>query len=110
MRRCATKWRQAGTWSPLWVTLRTLIDLLAHVGAWHDAAILYGAVASASSDAPPYGADADILRDTAALLRDQLTETEFLACTGKGEDLNGAQVIDLALDAVTRAAANPGPR
>jgi hypothetical protein len=66
---------------------------------------LYGAAASASSGAPPYGVDADILRETAALLRDQLTETEFRSCLGKGEDLDGAQVIDLALDAIARAAA-----
>ena len=100
-----SKWRQAGTWSPLWVTLRTLIDLLTRVGACHDAAILYGAAVSASSAAPPYGADADLLRQTAALLRDQLTETEFRSCVGHGEELDGAQVIDLALAAITRAAA-----
>jgi tetratricopeptide (TPR) repeat protein len=102
-----SKWRQAGTWSPLWVTLRTLIDLLTRVGACHDAATLYGAAASASSGAPPYGADADLMRETAALLRDQLTETEFRSCVNKGEELDGAQVIDLALDAITRAAAKP---
>ena len=78
--------------------------MLARVGACQDAAVLYGAVASASSDAPPYAADADILRETAALLREQLTETEFRACTGKGEDLAGAEVIDLALEAIARAA------
>ena len=102
-----SKWRQAGTWSPLWVTLRTLIDLLTRVGACHDAAILYGAATSASSGAPLYGADADLLRQTAALLRDQLTETEFRSCVDEGEQLDGAQVIDLALDSITRAAAKP---
>jgi hypothetical protein len=34
--------------------------------------------------------------------------TEFRSCTGKGEDLAGAEVIDLALGAIARAAAN-GP-
>jgi len=102
-----SKWRQAGTWSPLWVTLRTLIDLLTRVGACHDAATLYGAATSAGRGAPLYGADADLLRETAALLRDKLTETEFCDCMGKGEQLDGAQVIDLALDAITRAAAKP---
>jgi len=105
-----SKWRQVGTWSPLWVTLRTLIDLLTRVGACHDAAILYGAAASASSGAPLYGADADLLRETAALLRDQLTETEFRSCADKGERLDGAEVIDLALDAITRAATRELPR
>ena len=54
-----------------------------------------------------YGADADLLRQTAAQLRDQLTETEFRSCIAKGEELDGAQVIDLALDAIARAAAKP---
>jgi transposase len=102
-----SQWRQAGTWTPLWVTLRTLIDLLTRVGACHDAATLYGAAASASSGAPPYGADADLMRQTAALLRDQLTETEFHSCIDKGKELDGAQVIDLALDAIARAATQP---
>ena len=104
-RQVISQWRQAGTWTPLWVTLRTLIDLLTRVGACDDAATLYGAAASASSGAPPYGADADLMRQTAAQLRDQLTETEFRSCIAKGEELDGAQVIDLALDAIARAAA-----
>ena len=68
---------------------------------------MYGAAASASSGAPPDGADADLMRETAALLRDQLTEAEFRSCIAKGEELDGAQVIDLALDAIARAAAQP---
>jgi tetratricopeptide (TPR) repeat protein len=103
-----SQWRQAGTWTPLWVTLRTLIDLLTRVGACHDAATLYGAAASASSGAPPYGADADLLRQTAARLRDHMTGTEYRSCTDKGEELDAAQVIDLAIDAIARAAAKPG--
>ena len=105
--RVISQWRQAGTWTPLWVTLRTLIDLLTRIGACHDAAILYGAVVSATTGAPPYGADADLLRQTATLLRGHLTDTEFRSCTGEGEQLGGARVIDFALDAITRATAKP---
>ncbi len=107
-RQVISQWRQAGTWTPLWTTIRTLIDLLARIGACHDAATLYGAAASATTGAPPYGADADRLRQTAALLRDHLTDTEFRSCIDKGEQLDGAQVIDLALDAIARAAAKAG--
>jgi predicted ATPase/DNA-binding SARP family transcriptional activator len=103
--RVILEWQQAGAWTPLWVTLRTLVDLLARVGACHDAATLYGAVASASSGAPPYGTDADRLRRSAALLRDNLTGTEFRSCLDTGEQLNGTQVIGLALEAIGRAAA-----
>ena len=103
-----SQWRQAGTWTPLWTTLRTLIDLLARIGAYHDAATLYGATASATTGVPSYGADADLLRQTTALLRDHLTGTEFRSCIDTGEQLDGAQVIDLALEAIARAAAKPG--
>ncbi len=85
--------------------MRTLVDLLVRVGAWRDAATLYGAVASASSGAPPYGTDANRLRQSVALLRDHLTSAEFRSCIGKGEQLDGTQVIDLALQAIRRAAA-----
>ncbi len=98
------QWQQAGAWTPLWVTLRTLVDLLARVGASRDAATLYGAVTSAGSGAPPYGADAARLRQSAALLRDKLG-AEFSACVGQGQQLDGSQVIGLALEAIQRAAA-----
>ena len=99
------QWRQAGAWTPQWVTIRTLIDLLARVGACQDAATLYGAASSATTGAPPYGADADRLRRSAARLQDQLTVAGFRACTEEGERLDGHQVIDLALDAIARTAA-----
>jgi predicted ATPase/DNA-binding SARP family transcriptional activator len=102
--RVILEWQQAGAWTPLWVTMRTLVDLLARLGACHDAATLYGAVASASSGAPPYGPDADRLRQSEALLRDHLTGTEFRSCIHKGEQLDSTQVIDLALQAIGRAA------
>jgi hypothetical protein len=98
----------SGAWTPLWITIRTLIDLFTRVGACHDAATLYGAAASATTGAPPYGADADLLRQTAARLHDHLTDTEFRSCIDKGEQLDGAQVIDFALEAIARAAAKPG--
>jgi tetratricopeptide (TPR) repeat protein len=98
------QWRQAGAWTPQWITIRTLIDLLTRVGACRDAATLYGATTSATTGAAPYGADADRLRKIAARLRDTLTAAEFRACAEEGERLDSSQVIDLALDAVARAA------
>jgi hypothetical protein len=89
---------------PLWVTLRTLVDLLARADAWDDAATLYGAVTSASSGAPPFGTDADRLRQSAALLRQHLTDTGFRFHAGKGEHMDGGQVIQFALEAIARAA------
>ena len=102
--RAIREWQQAGAWTPLWVTLRTLVDLLARAGSWDDAAALYGAVTSASSGAPPFGADADRLRQSAALLRQHLTGTGFRFHAGRGERMDGGQVIRFALEAIARAA------
>jgi predicted ATPase/DNA-binding SARP family transcriptional activator len=104
-RQVIPQWRQAGAWTPQWVTIRTLIDLLTRVGAFRDAATLYGAATSATTGAPPYGADAERLHEIAARLRDTLAGTEFRACTERGERLDSHQVIDLALDAIARATA-----
>jgi predicted ATPase len=103
--RVIPQWRQAGAWTPQWVTIRTLIDLLTRVGACRDAATLYGAAAAATTGAPPYGADADRLHKTEARLRSSLTATEFRARTEEGGRLDSHEVIDLALDAIARAAA-----
>jgi tetratricopeptide (TPR) repeat protein len=101
------EWQQAGAWTPLWVTIRTLVELLTRAGAHHDAAILYGAVTSSGTGAPPFGADADRLRQSMTLLHQHLTDTEFGLCVGRGEQMDGSQVIHFALEAITRAAAKP---
>ena len=85
--------------------LRTLVDLLARADAWVDATVLYGAVTAASSGAPPFGADADRLRQSAALLRQHLTGTELRFHASQGEQMDGGQVIQFALQAIARAAA-----
>jgi predicted ATPase/DNA-binding SARP family transcriptional activator len=105
--RAIREWQQAGAWTPLWVTLRTLVELLVRAGAWHDAAALYGAVTAASNGAPPFGADADRLRQSAASLRQHLTDTDFRSRVGMGEQMDGSQVIRFALEAIARAAAKP---
>jgi predicted ATPase/DNA-binding SARP family transcriptional activator len=105
--RAIREWQQAGAWTPLWVTIRTLVELLARAGAWHDAAALYGAVTAAGNGAPPFGADADRLRQSAALLRQHFTDTQFRVRVEKGEQMDGSQVIHFALEAIARAAARP---
>jgi hypothetical protein len=49
---------------------------------------------SATTGAPPYGADADRMHAVSAQLRGALTGTEFRACTERGERLDSHQVID----------------
>jgi hypothetical protein len=42
-----------------------------------------------------------------ALLHQHLTDAEFGSCAGRGEQMDGSQVIHFALEAITRAAARP---
>jgi hypothetical protein len=42
-----------------------------------------------------------------ALLHQHLSDTEFGLCVGRGEQMDGSQVIHFALEAITRAAAKP---
>ena len=62
---------------------------------------------SASNGALPFGADADRLRQSAAVLRQHLTDTAFRVRAEKGEQMDGSQVIHFALEAIARAATKP---
>jgi hypothetical protein len=64
-------------------------------------------VTSSGSGAPPFGADADRLRQSTALLHQHLSDTDFGLCVERGEQMDGSQVIHFALEAITRAAAKP---
>ena len=62
---------------------------------------------SASTGAPPFGADADRLRQSAALLRQHLADAGFRSRVEDGERMDGNRVIQFALEAIGRAAARP---
>ena len=102
-------WQRAGAWTPLWVTLRTVIALLARVGASREAALLYGAALSAHAGVPPFGVDAATMRDTGARLRSELGEDAFGGYLREGSTLADDDVIALALDALRRSARHQTP-
>ena len=62
---------------------------------------------AASNGAPPFGSDAARLRQSVALLREHLTDTDFRFRVGTGEQMDGSQVIHFALEAIARAATKP---
>ena len=103
------EWHRAGAWTPLWVTLRTVIALLVRVGACHDAALLYGASESARVGVPPFGSDAAMMRDAGERIRSELGNRTFGLCVQQGSALSGDEVIALALDALRRAAHQHAP-
>jgi hypothetical protein len=94
-------WHADGVWTPQWVTLRSLIALLADLQAYEPAALLLGAQQSSPLGAPAYGADASMLRATEHTLRTVLGNTEFEQLTRTGATLDGGAVIDLALEAIS---------
>ena len=98
------EWQRVGAWTPQWVTLRSLLDLLVRLGAFRDAGILYGAAEAAQTGARPFGTDEAMLREAAAHLRAELGEDTFRRVAGQGAELTEDEIIGVALDAVRRAA------
>jgi predicted ATPase/DNA-binding SARP family transcriptional activator len=101
------RWYRAGAWTPLWVTLRTVVALLMRVGAYEDAAVLYGAAEAPRTGLPPFGSDATMMRDAAERLRGELGEEEFFRRVEAGQAMTEGASIRFALDALARAAQRP---
>lgn len=96
-------WQRAGAWSPLWITFRTFIRVLADLGLNHDAATLYGATQRPRTGPAPYGADSAMMQETANTLLQRLGEHAFGANATRGAGLADDDVVKFALQAVHRA-------
>ena len=105
-----TEWQRTGAWTPLWVTLRTVIDLFTRVGAYRDATVLYGAFGSTHPGAPPFGADAAMMREAGERLRSALGADAFQRYAREGSRMKDDEVISVALDSLRRAARRHAPR
>lgn len=96
-------WHQAGAWSPLWITLRTFIRVLADLGLDDAAATLHGATRRPRTGPAPYGADSDMMRRTADTLLRRLGRHDFDTHVSRGAGLPDDEVVTFALEAVRRA-------
>ena len=83
---------------------RTLIGLLVSVGAYDDAAVLFGAAESARAGFPPFGSDATTLRHAKERMRSEIGDAVLRQCADKGSVLREDKVIRFALDTLNRAA------
>jgi predicted ATPase/DNA-binding SARP family transcriptional activator len=97
-----SEWHRAGAWTPLRVTLRTIIDLLMRVEAYQDAGVLYGACTSTHVGAPPFGTDAARMRDASERLRAALGGDAFERHAQQGSTMTDDEVVALTLDALNR--------
>jgi predicted ATPase len=96
-------WHQVGAWSPLWVTLRTFIRVLADVGLDDAAATLHGATRRPRTGPAPYGADSAMMQETADTLLRRLGRHDFDTHVSRGAGLPDDDVVEFALEAVRRA-------
>ncbi|HUP70184.1 MAG TPA: BTAD domain-containing putative transcriptional regulator [Acidimicrobiales bacterium] len=94
------QWERAGSWTPQWVTLRNLVQLLERVGACEEASVLHGATTAPRTGAPPFGPDKERARERAHRLRADLGDDAFARCTKRGAELEDTEVVEFALHAV----------
>ena len=94
-------WRRSGGWTQLWLTLRNLVELISRLGAYEEAAVLYGASAAFNRTSQPYGPEADRLQAVVRTMTAELGQGEFEAAMQRGERLDDADSVAFAA-AVTR--------
>jgi predicted ATPase/DNA-binding SARP family transcriptional activator len=97
------RWHQQGSWTPLWVTIRTLIDVLVRADELAVAAVLLTAVTSAQRGVAPFGADARRLAQAEQVLRQRLG-AEFEHHAAAGRSMSDQDIVLLASDSARQAA------
>jgi tetratricopeptide (TPR) repeat protein len=91
------QWRDTGSWTSQWVTLRALLALFARLGATREAAVLLGANHAAAHGAPAFGRDAVMLQTAATQLEAGLGTEAFSAYQNQGASLSEDEIVSLAL-------------
>jgi predicted ATPase/DNA-binding SARP family transcriptional activator len=97
------RWHRAGAWTPLWVTIRTVIALLVRAAALEDATVLLAAAQSARTGAPPFGVDAATMRNAAEQLRSALGDDRFERYLASGRLMSEEEALQFAVEALERA-------
>jgi hypothetical protein len=105
------QWDRHNSWAPQWVTLRHLIDLLARQGAATEAAVLYGAVTSSRTGAPPFGSDTALLQEAHDRIAAEIGDAALAREAQHGSTLSGNDIVATALRAIDalRASTAPSP-
>ena len=95
-------WRTSGDWVHMWTTLRNLLVLLERVGADEPAAVLFGAVETATTGARAFGTDAERLERTATSLRISLGEKAFATAAARGRGMSDGEAVAYVLSEIDR--------
>jgi len=89
-------WRTTGDWTHQWTSLRGVVDVLVRLGREEDAAVLRGALLDRTSAPPVFGADAERMAATGALLSQRLGEDVARELGRRGARMTDDEVVDFA--------------
>ncbi len=95
-------WQRTGNWTQQWITIRNLIDLFARVGVDEPAAVLCGALEVSRTAPGLFGADAERLTSTKAMLRSRLGDLRYRRCYARGAAMTDDAAVVLAATEITR--------
>ena len=102
-RSALDRWHRSGAWTPLWVTMRTVVAVLQRAASLEDAATLLAATQSARSGAAPFGADVVTMREAADHLRNALGANMFDRYAERGRAMTEEETLRFAVHALERA-------
>jgi tetratricopeptide (TPR) repeat protein len=102
-RATVDRWHDMGIWQHQWTTLRNLVQLLVRTGCHADAAVLLGAIATATTAAPAFGSDADRMAEAGRTLAEVLGGPAWTAALRRGEAMAAEDAVAFAQGAVDRA-------
>ncbi|MGH9223270.1 MAG: hypothetical protein ACRD2W_05700, partial [Acidimicrobiales bacterium] len=91
------EWRRGGQWAQQWITLRTLVPVLVHVGALEEAAVVLGGLRR-HGQADAWGSDAEGLGASDERLRHGLGEAYEVHVT-RGSALTPVELVRFAEEA-----------
>ncbi|MDP8927962.1 MAG: hypothetical protein M3O70_05105, partial [Actinomycetota bacterium] len=100
LRRAVNYWRHGGDWTHQWTTLRNLLFLFVRLGEDEAAATLLGAAETTTTSPKVYGADADRLRESAALLRRRLGHDRHHRAWLRGTRKTDQEAVAFALESI----------
>lgn len=92
-REVVDRWHRAGNWTQQWVAARSIVGMLARLGADEDAAVLHGVLSTRTTAPEPYGADAQRLADAADELGRRLGAERLAAARARGAAMDDDAAI-----------------
>jgi hypothetical protein len=95
-------WRLGNDWTHQWTTLQNLVPLLIRCGAHVDAAVIVSALTSDGGEARLFGHAADEIDSIRTGLAHRLGDEQFDRLEVLAASLDARQVVERAVDAITR--------